>query len=276
MTVEFDTKKIQGALQDFYNATGIDVELIKEDFTSATQNKPSRCQYCAAVHSTPDGRRACQASDRALLKKCAATGQTQSCICHAGLVDVALPILYEQQIIGYLIFGRMKTNLDFSFLEEYIAGLGLDVEKAKEAYGEIPFYDADRIQSVSNIATLLCKYILLENMLRPKDTESLERATAYIRENLHKPLSVQNISRGAGVSKSVLYKAFHQRYNCTVSDYIKTKRVECSLSLLTETQLSMEEISQRIGFSSASYYSKVFKAQKGISPLKYRKENAGI
>lgn len=273
MTVEFDTQKIQSALQDFYNATGIDMELVKSDFTSATHTNRPRCRYCAAVQSTPAGIRACRLSDRALLEKCAATGQSHSCICHAGLVDVVIPIMYDTQIIGYLIFGRMKPNLDFSFLEEYVISLGLDAEKAKSYYAQLPFYDAERIQSVSNIATLLCKYILLENMLRPNSSDSVEKATAYIQDNLQKNLSIQNISRGAGISKSVLYKVFHQHFQCTVSDYIKAKRVEHSLSLLTETDLSMEEVSQHIGFSSASYYSKVFKTQMGISPLQYRKKN---
>ncbi len=276
MSVEFDTKKIQAALQDFYNATGIDADLIKPDFTSACHTQQNRCLYCAKVQSTPAGLQACRSSDKLLLEKCAATAQAQDRVCHAGLVDVAIPIIYDEQIIGYLIFGRMKSNLNFSSLKEYIAGLGLNTEEAKEAYAQLPFYDAQRIRSVSNIATLICKYILLENMLRPKVSDSIDKATAYIRDNLHRPLSIQSISRGAGVSKSVLYKAFHQRFHCTVSSYIKEKRVELSLGLLTDTELSVEEISQRVGFSGASYYSKVFKAQKGISPLQYRKKNAAI
>jgi two-component system response regulator YesN len=48
--------------------------------------------------------------------------------------------------------------------------------------------------------------------------------------------------------------------------------VEASLPLLRDTTLSMEDISQRVGFSSASYYSKTFKKQTGQSPLQYRKQ----
>lgn len=273
MTVEFDTHKIQAALQDFYNATGIDADLIKPDFTSACRSQQNRCLYCAKVQSTPAGLQACRSSDKLLLEKCAATAQAQDRVCHAGLVDVAIPILYNEQIIGYLIFGRMKSNLNFSSLKEYIAGLGLDTEEAKQAYAQLPFYDGARIQSVSNIATLICKYILLENMLRPNENDGVEKVSTYIRDNLEKPLSIQSIARGTGVSKTVLYKLFHQHFHSTVGSYIKTKRVERSLSLLTDTALSVEEISQRVGFSGASYYSKVFRSQMGVSPLQYRKKN---
>ena len=46
---------------------------------------------------------------------------------------------------------------------------------------------------------------------------------------------------------------------------------EKSIEYLTKTDLSMDEISLKVGFSSASYYSKIFKKLKGISPLKYKK-----
>ena len=53
--------------------------------------------------------------------------------------------------------------------------------------------------------------------------------------------------------------------------FLNACRVDASLPLLRDTALSMEDISHRVGFSSASRYSKVFKQHKGISPLQYRK-----
>ena len=93
----------------------------------------------------------------------------------------------------------------------------------------------------------------------------------FIHENLETDLSIQSISRATNISKSVLYKAFHSRYSCTVGAYINEARVERSLEYLLKTNLPMEEIAQKVGFSSGSYYSKTFKKQMGISPLQYRK-----
>ena len=53
--------------------------------------------------------------------------------------------------------------------------------------------------------------------------------------------------------------------------FLNACRVDASLPLLRDTALSMEDISHRVGFSSASRYSKVFKQHKGVSPLQYRK-----
>ena len=272
MTVEFDTRKISAMLQDFYNATGIDMDLLKGDFTPASGHRLRNNRYCSLVQSTGPGRRACKASDAQLLRQCAATGQVQTHICHAGLVDVAIPILYDGTVLGYIIFGRMRPNRDFAALESYIGHLGISPEDAKSAYSQIPVFDEARIHSLSNIATLMVKYILLEKMLTPKAVGSMEAAVAYIRENLHRELSVQEICRGTGLAKTMLYDLFHKRFGCTVSGYINARRVERSMELLKNTDLSMEEISQRTGFSSASYYSKTFKKHTSLSPLQYRKQ----
>ena len=127
------------------------------------------------------------------------------------------------------------------------------------------------INSVASIAEMLAKMILLEHILRPSGSKSLERAESFIVENLDKPLSIEMITKSIGVSKSVLYREFHERHNCTVNEYVNRRRVEKSIELLLNTDLSVEEISQRVGFGSAAYFTVNFKREKGIAPLKFRK-----
>ncbi|MBQ7794048.1 MAG: helix-turn-helix domain-containing protein [Clostridia bacterium] len=187
------------------------------------------------------------------------------------MIDVAVPLLYDDTILGYIILGQMKTNTDFSSVKKYLSELGLDLAEVEGYYTELAYFDYDRTQSIANIATMLAKYILLENMLKPELNRNIEKAVAFINENLDKALTVQSISKGINVSKSVLYKDFHTYFGCTVSQYINTRRIEKSIDLLVRTDLSVEEISQKTGFSSAAYYSRIFKKQKGIAPLKFRK-----
>ncbi len=271
MVVNYDIQKINSVLQDFYNATGINMDLLKADFSYISCNHRGNDYYCQAVKHTEAGKKACPLSDACLLERCKKSKQPEMHICHAGLIDVAVPILYDDVIIGYIIFGQMKADTDFSAFETYIANLGLDTLKMKEYYTEIPFFNSEKIQSVSNIVSMLVKHILLENMLKPDFDANMQKAVAFINENLENDLSIRNISKSINVSKSVLYKRFHACFQCTISEYINTKRVEKSIELLAKTDLSIEEISQKVGFSSTSYYSKTFKKQKGMAPLKYKK-----
>ena len=271
MVVNFDIKKINSVLQDFNNVTGIRIDLIGADFTPISCCEYENNNYCNLVKSCPAGKRACAHSDMMLLKKCQESRKLEIHVCHAGLVDVIVPIIYLDEIIGYLIFGQMRANDNFASIVEYLSSLGLNIDFAQAFFNSLPLVDEARMNSISNIASLLVKYILLENMLKPDLSQNMQRTIQYIDENLDKPLSVKNISKNVNVSKSVLYKNFHSRFNCTLSEYINSQRIERSTLLLLNTDLSIDEISQRVGFSNASYFSKTFKKQMGTSPLRYRK-----
>lgn len=272
MVVNYDMKKINQAMQDFYNSTGINMVLLKEDFSYVgDRNHWENTRYCKAIQNTAKGNAVCMKSDLDLLKKCKATKKVEMHICHAGLVDVAIPILYEDSILGYILFGQMKTDKSFSQIKNYILSLGLDTEEMNAFYNEISSYDSDKIQSISNIATMLAKYILLENILQPSFDERIQHAINFIDKNLEEELSIQIISKNVNISKSVLYKHFHSYLNCTVSEYINLKRIEKSIELMKKTDLSIDEISQKVGFSSVSYYGKIFKKIKKVSPFKYKK-----
>lgn len=271
MTIDYDIRKIDKALFDFYNAVGIRIELLKDDFSPVSSNLHEICDYCLAVQSCSRGKDICIWSDTNLLEKCKATKKTQVHICHAGLVDVATPILYNDIIIGYIIFGQIKTDTDFSVLKDYIKELGLDEDKMEYYYSSLLTFKPNRIESITNLASMLVKHILLENMLKPALNNGMRAAVDYIDKNLERDMSIKEISSDINVSKSVLYKQFHDKFNCTVNEYIKRKRIEKSIKLIEKDGLSIEEISQSVGFSSASYFSKIFKAYVGKSPLQYKK-----
>jgi AraC-like DNA-binding protein len=271
MLINYDIEKLNTALQDFYNSTGVNVRFCTSDFKGLSINARAHNNYCQTIQSTTDGERCCWCSDEILLKKCKESKQAQMHICHAGLIDVAVPILYNDTILGYIILGQMKKEVDFAFVEKNISELGLDLSQMKEYYDSLSFFDYDKIQSISNLASMLAKYIILENMLKPNINSRLEEAIEFINKNLDKDLSVQNISQSIHVSQSALYKCFHDHFGCTIGEYINTMRIEKSIKLMKNTDLSIEEISRLVGFKSATYYGRIFKNKKGITPLKFRK-----
>jgi len=277
MTVNYDIPKINQCLQDFYYATGINMDLLKDDFSfvgehSYWENK----RYCKAIQSTKSGHTACRLSDKELLEKSRMSKKPEMHICHAGLMDCAIPILYGDEIIGYILFGQIKTDTDFSKFGGYLSSLGLDEKEMERFYEEISFFKESVITSISNIAEMLVKHILLENMLRPNFDESIQPALNYINENLDSDLSIQKISQNTNISKSALYRRFQSCFGCTVGEYINDKRIEKASGLLKTTDFSIEEVSGLAGFSSGSYFCKIFKRKMGVSPFKFKNINKGI
>jgi len=91
-------------------------------------------------------------------------------------------------------------------------------------------------------------------------------------DNLDKDLSVKSISKNTNISKSVLYKLFSTSSEYTVSEYINRQRIAAAKRMLLQTDMSIEEISKKCGYTSSDYFGRVFKKFVKLSPQQYRKE----
>lgn len=265
MLVQYDVPKINRVLHDFYTATGTRIDLFDTSFSPVSSSQHEICSYCQQVQQNPVCKKACIRFDKDLLLKSKTSRQSQQQLCPFGLLNIVTPILHEETAIGYLFFGQMKTTVSFP------SDLLSAHPSLRRDYETLPLFSLPQSQSIASLAEILISHILTENMLKPDSGEVLPKAVAYIQSHLDQDLSIKQISNGINVSKSVLYKRFQSRFHCTIGEYINKKRVERSVQLLTSTSLSMEEISQQCGFSSASYFTKVFKQHMGITPLKFKK-----
>lgn len=271
MLIKCNEEKLRRTLLDFSNATGLNINFVDSKLLHADFYKIPHNEYCKAIQSTEKGCNLCFSSDCELLSKCKKSGHVEMHICHAGLLDVAVPIFHNDTLLGYIIFGQMKTDPDFSEAEKNIRELISDIDAMRTRYNALPLYSSTQVESVANIAVILIKYVLLENMLNLNLDRNTEAALSFIEENLDKHMTIQYISKSTNISKTTLYNLFRSDFNCTISEYINQRRIEKSISILLETNLSIEEISQSVGFSSAAYYSLLFKKYKNISPLKFKK-----
>lgn len=271
MLISYDIHKINEVLNDFYLATGVRIDLFGDDFGPISTNQNKNCNYCKYIQSSSTCRNACLAFDMMLLKRALASKDIEQEVCPFGLTNIVTPIIYQENIIGYLYFGQMKMEQNFN---EEIDNPYLEKMKLAEHYSSLSLFDEEKAKSISNLAQMLISQILTENIIKPEHDEILQKTVNYINENLEGDLSIQKISKGINVSKSVLYSKFHSHFKCTIGEYINSRRIERSIEMLAKTTMSIEEVAQKSGFSSASYYTKMFKQQMGITPLKFKKSQS--
>jgi len=92
----------------------------------------------------------------------------------------------------------------------------------------------------------------------------------YIDMHFKEPLTLEQLAEDAHMNKFYLSHAFKREYGTSPINYMITKRIEESKYLLAETDLSMSQIAQLLGFSSLSYFSQVFRKTQAVSPMEYR------
>lgn len=98
----------------------------------------------------------------------------------------------------------------------------------------------------------------------------MRSVTEYIHQNYASPISLEELAKVAIVSKSTLIQAFKLAYDTTPIKYINRIRLEKAKSLLLNTDSSISEISEMVGFQSLHYFSRCFKNHENLSPGEYR------
>ena len=92
----------------------------------------------------------------------------------------------------------------------------------------------------------------------------------YIDLHFKEPLTLEQLAEEGHMNKYYLSHAFKREYGVSPINYLISRRLEESKYLLAETDLSMSQIAQLLGFSSLSYFSQVFRKTQGLSPMEYR------
>lgn len=94
---------------------------------------------------------------------------------------------------------------------------------------------------------------------------------SYLRANYDKELRLDALAQRAALSKSYLIRLFRQNFGTTPYDYLLHYRITKAKELLSTTQLSVEAISDAVGFGSRNNFIVQFSRLCHQSPLQYRK-----
>ena len=86
-------------------------------------------------------------------------------------------------------------------------------------------------------------------------------------------MHLEQLSEEAHINKYYLSHAFKREYGISPINYLISRRINESKYLLTETDLSMSQIAQLLGFSSLSYFSQSFRKTQGVSPMEFRQSS---
>ncbi|MCC8027821.1 MAG: AraC family transcriptional regulator [Clostridium sp.] len=101
----------------------------------------------------------------------------------------------------------------------------------------------------------------------------VERARQYIEEHYSESdLSLSAISEFLGISQSYMSTQFKKETGTNFIEYLNRYRIERSKLLLQMTEMTIEEVGFKTGFSSAKNFIRVFKKYEGISPGTYREQ----
>lgn len=269
MLIKYDTEKLGKLINDLSNLLGISMSVLDSNFSPLVSCK-SEYGICSKIQASENGLELCRCSDESILEKCKKSLKLETHICHAGLCDAAMPIMKNGIIVGYIIMGRIRTEIKTDDVKKRLEWTGIPPEIIEKNYQELSYFSKDRVESLRS----LLSYVLFENAIEIPQDELITRTTEYISSNIKNDLSVQEICNKVGVSKNILYRLFFEHYGTTIGNYVTDKRIEKAKELLIKTKDPVYSVAESVGIGNYTYFCKLFSTKVGISPLKYRKLNS--
>ncbi|SFR31344.1 AraC-type DNA-binding protein [Robiginitalea myxolifaciens] len=116
----------------------------------------------------------------------------------------------------------------------------------------------------------------IETTLLKRELQVIRRLAGRIIKNPSKAYSISELSVETGISQAKLQEGFKLLYTKTVNEYIRHVRLEAARDYMVNTDMNISQIVYTIGFTSRSYFSKIFKQKFGISPSEFRKNKLPV
>lgn len=112
-----------------------------------------------------------------------------------------------------------------------------------------------------------------EQYLVKKDVQFLEKIHQVIEENMDdSDFNIDTIASGIGLSRSAFFKKLKSLTGLAPVDLVKEIRLNKSVELIKNTDLSISEIAFAVGFKDSGYYSKCFRKKYNQTPREYMSE----
>ncbi len=198
-------------------------------------------------------------------------------------VDRMIGALYENNKAGRLSSDPL-TNAKYFFITAVtitirfcIAG-GMDQERAYYT-SDLFINSLETRNDVASIADLTRDMVgfyvnhmaLLKNQAHC--SRKVYKCIDYIYEHMHEQINAQDLARYANSNSQYLSRLFKKELGIGIPEYIKQKKLNTACNMLLYSDLSCSDIASYLGFSSQSYFTRVFREYYKTTPLDFREHS---
>lgn len=110
----------------------------------------------------------------------------------------------------------------------------------------------------------------LDKKLSIEDAQNLDTIKSYLSDHFAFHPTVEELARIACMSQSKLRYCFKKMYGCTITEFIRNKRMAHAEYMLLKTDLPVSQIALAVGYHHAGRFSALFQQSTGMLPLEYR------
>ncbi|MDD6884970.1 MAG: helix-turn-helix domain-containing protein [Eubacteriales bacterium] len=237
------------------------------------------CAFCQHVRDLSGGRAQCIHSDlEEGLHQARQAGKPVWRRCHAGIWELAVPVLFEEKVVALFFLGQARIrgreetpNLDA------LRMLGSKDETAMAQYRALPQADGEMMERGALLLQLALQEVLhgctdsvVRTHLLQSEYSLANQAIQLLHSQIEQGTSVGALAEMLYVSPASLSRAFRREMGVSLRDYMDRMRFGLACRLLREGRQSVGVVGTNAGFRDTSTFLHWFRRRAGCTPLEYR------
>jgi AraC-like DNA-binding protein/ligand-binding sensor protein len=246
----------------------------------ATNDADQESPLCKLIVSVPEGRLRCRTCDARHLARAARAGRPLRYRCHAGLIDIAVPILVGGRHVASMSSGQVlpapHNRKDADRFAHRLKWLGIAPERLRAAYWNAPYLDPARLDAAVELLCFFARYLCearltLQEVVARFQRPEITAAQQYIEAHCTDDLTLAQVAARVGLSPAYFSALFHGETKTTFTRHVQQRRAARAARQLRNLQRSITDICFATGFNSLTHLNRVFRRFYGCSPIQYRR-----
>lgn len=272
------------------------LSMVTVDYRGKPVTKHSNCStFCKAVRDKNDLCGFCEKCDARGGLEAAQLKKPYIYICHMGVIDFAIPIIFNGIYLGAILGGQvLVSGSNHTKLNPVLANVSSNIARYPDllaSYTSLEVMPYERIEALANMVSYISNYVIREAIQKINDEvgvspiknkesisnskamHTLEPAIQYMNENYSKEINLSHLASLCNISPTYFSKLFTKIYNQNIASYVNFIRCNKAKILLITTNRTVVNIAYEVGFQDCGYFIKIFKKIENITPHQFRENS---
>lgn len=127
------------------------------------------------------------------------------------------------------------------------------------------------MQLLAHMFSFLAQVQALDASPTQPPPDAARMAARYMQDNFAYPITVEDVARHVGLSRSQLFRVYKRAYGSSPGEALMEQRLELAASLLAQGGYTVAQTCYSSGFADPNHFSKMFKRRYGVPPRGYRR-----
>jgi AraC-like DNA-binding protein/ligand-binding sensor protein len=263
------------------NLTGLAISLYTPDGSHIRQYAVTinKNPLCTLIRANSAGLTCCHDSEKKRFSEVAVSRQAICNNCHAGFVEIAIPVTHQGKVIVIISSGQIlpipSCEEGFQQFMPLCEKFKISPKDLRDAYYKCVYLNEDKINAAMQLMTFFAEYLctMTQKIIDAETEDStaiIIAAKKYINDQIAKELSLPNVANHINRSPGYLSRNFERTVGETFTAYVQQVRIEKVQHKLLHSSLSITEIALECGFNSISQFNRTFRKYNDCTPRTFR------